>query len=451
MVLNHRPVRRALAVGLIFMVFILGCTVPVQKRKPMATGPLPSSPERTPKYLHDGWIIARASIHNHTTYSDGCRPADDLLELARAQGMAVLAYTDHREGKVCFGKSGYFCGERGGVEDSGGYQVYFDHLRRLQTRALSYDMIVLKGIEVSGPHFRNQGKFPHLVLMDGADHFIVYAIEATSVFEDMPVRDWVPLKPESEYHKEQAKQLVKYISDNGGIVHCAHPDWAPDDWVGPVHSMNIPPLDNVRFRHLTAFSGLPEGWLVVPRPGGQWDSVLAEYLAGMRERPLWISADADYHCQGSLAFANTMYYMREFTEAEVYRCMREGRMVALQGESFQDTYVAQWWVSDGGAPEREVMLGQEVVLGGTPQVRFSLNRPVSDCRTILVRNGVVVKEVEGTDLTYTDTEWGLRQEPAFYRIEVIGPRTDVQAGEGPTMPESELFVNPIFVRFRTDK
>ena len=55
----------------------------------------------------------------------------------------------------------------------------------------------------------------------------------------------------------------------------------------------------------------------MPVPGGQWDSVLADYLAGLRDRPLWVSADADYHCGGSLAIATTMFYMREFTEAEV--------------------------------------------------------------------------------------------------------------------------------------
>ena len=39
------------------------------------------------------------------------------------------------------------------------------------------------------------------------------------------------------------------------------------------------------------------------------------------------------------------------------------------------------------------------------------------------------------------------KEPAFYRVEVSGPRANRGDYDGPTMPASELFVNPIFVRF----
>lgn len=139
--------------------------------------------------------------------------------------------------------------------------------------------------------------------------------------------------------------------------------------------------------------------------------------------------------------------MNEFTEAEVYRCMKEGRMVALQGAAFQDSYVAEWWVSDGGTPARRVMLGQEVEVSEAPVVRFSLDHPVQDCRTLLIRNGVPVKEVQGTELEFVDNKWRPEDGPAYYRVEVIGPRADSNHYEAPTMPESELFTNPIFIRW----
>ncbi|MFO8057271.1 MAG: PHP domain-containing protein [bacterium] len=158
--------KRALFLGLGFVfllsVFIAGCVLPAMKDKPKPVSDLPSTPERTPRYEHDGRIIARASLHNHTTYSDGCRPADDLLDMAESQGMSILAYTDHREGKVCYGD--HICADRGGVESTG-YDEYYDHLGRLQDDALSRDMIVLKGVEVSPPYFRNHGKFPNLVFI----------------------------------------------------------------------------------------------------------------------------------------------------------------------------------------------------------------------------------------------------------------------------------------------
>ncbi len=444
MTVKFPKISLSLTICLATILVLDGCTLPAAKKKPVPIGTRPKQPERTPKYSCDGWIVARASLHNHTTYSDGRRDADELLDLAQDQGMAILAYTDHREGKICFGN--YMCGDRGGVE-SVGYDVYYERLRKIQQRALAQDMIALKGVEISPPHLRNHGKFPHLVLLGGVKHFTVYAIEDPRVLENMPTSDRVPLKPEKDYGDEPYEALVDYLDQNGGIVHCVHPDWAPDDWIGPVHNMAIPPVNNARFRGLTGFSALPEGWKVVPRPGGQWDSVLAEYLVGMRDRPLWVSADADYHFGGSLAVATTLFYMNEFTEAEVYKCMREGRMVALQGEAFQDSFVSEWSVAGGDKAQRKVMLGMEVKLDAAPRVRFSLDHPVDGCRTTLIRNGVVVEEVDGTELSFIDNEIGEKKVPAFYRVEVVGPVDDSVPYEDPTMPESLLFVNPIFIGY----
>lgn len=420
------------------------CTLPTEKKTHVPLDAPPARPERVARYDHDGWIVARASLHNHTLYSDGCREPEELLELARRQGMAILAYTDHREGKQCYGT--YFCGDAGGVE-SAGYGEYYKHLRDVQELAGDMDMIALKGIEVSPPWRRNHGKFPYLTFIGGVHHFTVYGVEDTDIFEHMPVRDNTPLAPEDEYGDEPLREFVSYLDERGAIVHCVHPEWAPDGWDGPIHHMSPKPLHNILIPGLSGWTAFPEGYEIVPRPGGLWDMALASYQAGMRDRALWVSGDADYHCKASLATSNTLFYMKEFTEAEVYRCMREGRMAAIMGAAFQDAYVADWSVTGGGEPDRRVMLGETRTLDGAPRVRFSLNRPVADCVTLLIRNGVVVKEVEGTDLDFTDEELGKTRQPAYYRVEVIGPVDDSIPWESPLMPQSGLLVNPIFVRF----
>jgi len=417
---------------------VAACMLPAPKRKPVAFEAPSSTPERVDRYEYKDWTIARATLHNHTIYSDGCRTPEDLLEQAKAQGMAILAYNDHREGKICYGK--YFCGDRGGVE-SKGYDVYYEHLRSIQEDALSRDMIVLKGIEVSPPHVRNHGKFPYLTLVGSNNHFTVYNVEDTDIFKNMPVRDEVPFKPETDYSDTPYREFVKYMDERGAIVHCVHPEWAPDGWEGPVHNMNIPPLHNVRIPGLVAFASLPESYDIVPQPGNMWDGVLAEYIAGMRDRPLWTAADADYHCDSSLARANTLFYMREFTEEEVYRCMREGRMVAIQGAAFQDSYVSQWSVSDGWGDDGKVMSGEEVAISGAPHIRFSLDHPVSGCRAMLIRNGVIIKTVEGTKLSHVD-DWSGR---AYYRVQVVGPVDEEAPRNAPLNRASLVFTNPIFV------
>jgi hypothetical protein len=258
------------------------------------------------------------------------------------------------------------------------------------------------------------------------------------------------LRPEPSPGDTPYQQFVDYITDHGGIVHAVHVESAQDEWLGAVHILTPAPIKNLHLRHLTGFSITPEGWHEkAGGPGGLWDTDLLEYLAGMRERPLWASGDADYHGpHGSLATSTTLFYMREFAEDEVYRCLREGRMVALQGDAFQDSYVSEWWVSDGGKPSNPVMLGEEVKVKAAPVIRFALDHPVADTRTRLIRNGVVIHEEQGSELSFTDREQADKRAPAFYRVEVIGPRNAAEKSyESATEPDSELFVNPIFVRF----
>ncbi len=428
-----------------------GCTLNIGlKKEPVPLDAAKVRAERTPVYRHQGWIIARASLHNHTTFSDGRRTAGDLLEMARLQGMAILAYTDHREGKLCVGKSKLLCVQTGGVE-SYGYDTYHRRLADIQAEARDMDVIVLRGVEVSPPYIYNYGRFPWLVLGGGYNHFTVYAVEDPSILKNMPARRGVPLKPEPVPGADPLQGFVDYIADHHGIVHAVHVESDQDEWFATVHMVTPPPVYNLHLRRLTGFAVLPSAWHEkAGGPGGLWDTALIEYLAGMREKPLWASADADYHGPGgSLANATTLFYMKEFTEEEVYKCMRQGRMVALQGDAFQDVYVAEWWVGDGEEPENPVMLGKEVSLRGTPEIRFALSRQVPRTRALLIRNGMVIHEQEGSQLSFRDKELGRSREPAFYRVEVRGPRAQRGAWKGPTMPQSELFTNPLFVRFHS--
>ncbi|HUT55640.1 MAG TPA: PHP domain-containing protein [bacterium] len=426
-----------------------GCYVDASLfKKPVALEAGAGAPERTPKYEHAGWTIARASLHNHTIYSDGKRTPEDLLELARRQGMAILAITDHREGEIKM--DGVLRAQAGGVEKVG-YEAYYQRLGQVQAAARGEDMIVIKGVEVSPPYLYNAGKFPALVIAGQYNHFTVYDVPDPAVLAAMPVSHEINFRPEPSPGDTPYQQFVDYIADHGGIVHAVHAESAQDEWIGTTHVLTPAPVKNLHLKHLTGFSITPEGWhQKAGGPGGLWDTDLIEYLAGMRERPVWANGDADYHGpHGSLATSTTLFYMREFSEDEIYRCMRQGRMVALQGDAFQDTYVAEWWVSGGGRPGNPVMLGEEIEVKAAPVVRFALDHPVAGTRTRLVRNGVVIHEEQGSELSYTDIEQGEKKAPAYYRVEVIGPRNESEKSyESATEPDSVLFVNPIFVRFR---
>lgn len=436
---------------MILSALVLGCYLNLAgNKKPLVLSGKGAAPKRTPIYNYQGWIIARGSIHNHTIFSDGHFTPEDLLEMARQEGMAILAITDHREGKICIGKG--LCVNAGGVE-SVGYDKYYEYLRKIQTQASQQGMIALKGVEVSSPYFANYGKFPHLLLWGQYNHFTVYGVEDPAILTNMPARRDLPnFKPEPMAGDTPLQQWVDYLDEHGAIVNVVHPEEAQDEWLGPVHVLTPAPVRNLHLQHINSFSVLPSGnHQRVGAPGGYWDTDLLEYLVGLRDRPVWAEGDADFHAPPStLAAANTLFYMKEFTEAEVYKCMREGRMVALSGAVFQNTYVAEWWVSDGAKPANPVMLGAEARLSGVPTVRFALDHSVDGAKIRLIRNGKVVAEQAGSELTFKDDELGSRKEPAFYRVEVTGPavtRATKADQDVYALPDNELFVNPIFVRF----
>ncbi len=435
----------------LFMVITAGCVIGIGMKKDRAhLEPDGFKPARTPVYKQGDWIIARASLHNHTIFSDGCRSAEDLLELARRQGMAVLAITDHREGRICTSDSELMCLKPGGIEEYG-YDTYFSRLSELQEVAHEQDMLLVKGVEVI-PYFYNYGKAPYLVLDGLQHHFVVYGIEEPQVYADMPARQNISLDPEPVPTAAPWQRWVDYIVGHGGIIHAAHVEAGEDVWYGSVHGVCPPPIENIhRLQGLTGFSIFPDGWHEkAGGPGGLWDTVLVEYLTGMREKPMWANADADYHGpERSLAWATTLLYMNEFTEDEVLRCMREGRMVALMGPAYQDTYVSEWSVSGSSSPTSSMMSGMEITLDEAPRIRFALDHPVKGSVIKLVRNGTVIKKVKGSSLDFVDEQTGSSREPSYYRVHVFGPQGSyTKKDDYPTHPASQVVVNPIFVRFK---
>ena len=430
-------------------VALSSCTLGLPPKKPTKLGAAPAQPERTPKYNFAGWIIARGTIHNHCVFSDGAYEPEDVLELARRQGIAVLGFTDHREGKICIGKG--VCIQAGGVE-SHGYREYYDRLAKVQKIAAGEDMIVTRGVEISSPWFYNAAKWPNLTLTDQYRHFTVYGVQDPTIFENMPARRNMPnWKPEVAPGDTPTQAVIDYLAEHGAIVCAVHPDEVQDDWYGPsIHILTAPRFHDVHLANLTAFSVIPNGWHQRSgAPGGMWDTALAEYLVGMRPRPLWTFGDADFHNQkdGGLTIGTTLFYMREFTEDEIYRCMREGRVVPLMGPKFQDVYVSEWTVTDGGAAPNPVMLGETVKVKAAPVIKFALSKDLTEIKTRLIRNGKVVRSVDGGRLEFTDDEQLKLREPAFYRVEVDGPQPQGATPYGPVQ-DNLMMVNPIFVRFQ---
>jgi hypothetical protein len=399
---------------------------------------------RTPVYRPGDWTIARGTVHNHTTYSDGQRTPEDLIELARREGMAIVAINDHAVGKIRVGNA--FNLSFNGIEKVG-YKDYLDHIGRL--KAANPDLIILPGIEAM-PYLWNMGKAPNFLIFGENNHFTVYGIDDPAVFDAMPYRKELPnLSPEPFPGYAPYQRFVDYILDHGGLIDAVHVDSKMDDWYGPAHFLMPGPVNEIHdLRGLTGFSILPEGYSeLAGGAGGSWDAALVEYLVGGRDQVPWALGDADYHeVTDTLAWATTLFYLRELTEPEVYRAMREGRMVALMGTVFNDAYVAEFSVSADGAAPDPIMFGQKTTVAAAPVVRFRLNREIPGVSARLIRNGKVVHRVAACDFEFSDRETFERRLPAVYRVELTGPTVPGAHGESPHHEtNSKLFTNPIFV------
>ncbi len=432
---------------LCFLTFFLslnGCWwasyLPGQKYLPLDPG---LGVRHTPVYHQDGWIIARASLHNHTIISDGTSRPEDLIELARREGIAILAVTDHREGRIKLSNGIKI--PVNGIEKIG-YQKYFDTL--LPLKEANQDLIILIGAEVN-PYLYNIGRFPSFVILNQDSHFVVYNIKDPEVFEKMPAWREVSTKPIGYPGRAPYQDWVNYIVDHNGLVFVAHPASDQNVWVLTIRFYAEPPVQNLRLKNISGFSSLTESYgPEVAGPGGAWDSVLSEYLSGMRDRPIWTVGDCDYHGgNGTLTgCGNTLFYLRRFSEDDVYLAMREGRMVSFAGEMFQNSYIAEFSVSDGKAPQDLIMLGKEIRVADPPVIRFRLDHNIPGVKTILIRNGKVIRETEGSALEFIDREMFEKKMPAYYRVQVLGPPTIETTKSGPSQRVNIIFTNPIFVR-----
>jgi hypothetical protein len=423
-----------------------GCSVMyVMTGQGKASWPPPNVMHRTPIYHQGNWTVARGSMHNHTNVSDGAWTLEQLVELARMEGIAVLADTDHREGDIRVGKAVKI--PINGIERNG-YDAYFEHLN--QVKAATKDIILIGGAEVI-PYFYNVGRPPNFVVFNENHHFTVYGVSDPQVFKDMPARRGMKgWRPEPLIGLEPYQTFVDYIVDHGGIVHGVHLESEQDMWIaGIAHFIDRKHPEFVfQLKRLTGFSVTPEAYAYSGAAGSEWDAAALEYLLGSRAVMPWALGDADYHGpDGSLTNGTTMFYLREFSEAEVMAALREGRMVALMGDKLQDSYVAEFSVAaEGASPADPIMFGQKTTVAGPARIRFRLDHEVPGMRSELIRNGKTVLSADACALEFIDREAWENNLPAAYRVRVIDPNWQPYTGKDAwEHPPSQLFTNPIFV------
>jgi hypothetical protein len=239
------------------------------------------------------------------------------------------------------------------------------------------------------------------------------------------------------------QDLIDYVERRGGLSAWSLPEASDsgEQAVGPVRVtwMTEPyPDDLLKTFGYTAFGAIYEDTTRVERPGEAWDRLLGEYAAGQRTRVPWVLAEAAFHEHSAgkrVGPIQTVFLVRERTEAGVMEALRAGRMYALQRGRETGLALTEFVAAAGGAA---AISGETLrAAPGTPlevTVAVAALEPRgADVRVTLVRNGSVIAAWSGSaPFRATHREaWDGR--PAVFRLEARGGG-------------ARLLSNPIFVR-----
>ncbi len=274
------------------------------------------------------------------------------------------------------------------------------------------------------------------------------AMGAALLANNFPYRT-PPVSPyDSEAGLGPHQAVIDFVAARGGLTAWSMPE-ARDHQLVTVARMQATihtdpyPSDLLRTDRFTAFGGVYEDATTFTDPGGGWDRLLADYLAGRRAAPAWAIGEAAYHREGQagkrFGEVQTVFLAERKDSAALLEALRRGRLYALQRVPEVGLLLDPFQAILRAQPAAEA--GDRLILrpGDRPEVRAGIR--TTDGRRLpievtLVRNGGVVRSVRGeTPLTL---EWSDPALPAgtgvSYRLEVRGPSPH------------RLLSNPIFVQ-----
>ena len=241
------------------------------------------------------------------------------------------------------------------------------------------------------------------------------------------------------------QMLIDHVEKLGGVSVWSLPEArdSGDDHVGPVRvTWETPPYpdDLLRTFRYTAFGAIYEDTTRFERPGGGWDRLLTQYVAGERRRPAWALGESGFHdfsAGKGVGVVQTVFLVHERSPRAVLDALRVGRMYALQRTRELSLELTDFSVTTG---EAVAVSGETAPAApGTPlEVTIAVDSPrgaPQDLRVALVRNGVVL----GAWIGHTPYRVAHREvfdgTPLVFRLDV--------RGQGP-----RLLSNPIFVKDR---
>ncbi len=238
------------------------------------------------------------------------------------------------------------------------------------------------------------------------------------------------------------QNYIDYVNKHNGLTFWAHPEAKNVEKSGEVSIRTEEhPLDLLLSRDYTGFAVFPEGFKTVGKIDGIWDSLLKDYCAGNRKKPVWaigvLSFDSTGKLEEYLKVIQTVLLLPVLNQQEALKAIASGKMYASQGRNPAQFVLSRFSVANESTGVEKIM-GEQLEIRGIPIVKIKadfLNGQPQPFKIKLIRNGKVIKMFESFssgEITYVD-----EQSPEagifYYRLEIHGP--DVL-----------VVTNPIFVK-----
>ncbi|MBI2880196.1 MAG: hypothetical protein HYY21_01325 [Candidatus Tectomicrobia bacterium] len=257
--------------------------------------------------------------------------------------------------------------------------------------------------------------------------------------------------PFDAYHGDQGalpyQLLTDYAGRRGGIVLWTGVRGNPRaERAGAARLLSRPRPDLLAaVRGATAFDAFMEGDPPALGPGGLWDKILLEFTSGKRAAPVWVFGGAGERrltpegAEELSAEVQTVFYLKERTQAALLEALRRGRMYVLrEGPGFR-LELDRFTLKPQGL-SASALPGEQLDSPGPVEVSLRVSSSDGGRRVVsvhLIRDGRVVKTWRGeTPLEQSFLDSFIPSgKTSFYRLEVSGPSG------------ARLLTNPAFVRF----
>jgi len=387
------------------------------------------------------YTLIPSVIHIHTTMGNGEQTPEEIVKIAKENGIKSVIFTDHDTMRWTYGVPPLMNIIQKVVDQNSihkfGAANYINTIEELNEKYP--DMLIMHGTEAipfyywQGSYFKN-----NMVLVNGNKHIMVFGLETPSDYENLPsvgngfpgifniesiLKLWpvgffllgwwfIALRKKTlsrrlpgiicffagavflvnnfpfvtplydQYHGEQGVEpyqyLIDYANENNALTFWAHPEVEKTMEIGKTKIISSPyEKDLLNTFDYTGIAIFSEGMRRVGPPGGIWDQILIEYCSGKRQKPVWAIGEVDYRGHGFQIDETQTVFLLEKKNEEEILNALRTGKMYAAMGSANELSLNSFVVENVDSGKLAFM-GDEITITGRPRIRIVVTADFSD-------------------------------------------------------------------------